>query len=285
MPLETSWAKNSNVNSENIFDEFTDSQEIKKELEKTDKDNEKDIYYYFKKIGWLLLAVNIISFLFIIACFGYVFIQNNDVKKEYSFLTPICSLFLWSDSIYLWTCYWVTPALEENSNKLNNLLMLQSQKILPLLWDKYSLENYNLSKKVSFLLEKWETRLKPLEILSQFDAMKDLFSSVDKSEITCYNITIENNIISMTCDSFSSDWNEDILNVDDTFLKTMPGWWTSISKASSFINFFEQYWDSPFTIINKPEYYTSETTTWPYTRKTTFQFSLRYTEISELEIN
>ncbi len=285
MPLETSWDNSTNINSENIFDEFTDSQEIKNELEKKDKDSEKDIYYYLKKIGWILLTVNIVFFLLIIGCFAYIYIQNNEVKTQYSFLTPICSLFLWNENIYPWTCYWVTPALAEHSKKLDDLLVTQSKNILPLLWDKYSLENYNLSKKVSFLLEKWETRLRPLKILSEFDAMKDKFSSVDKSEITCYNITIESDIISMSCDSFSSDWNGDILNVDNTFLKTMPGWGTSISKASSFINFFEQYWDSPFTVVDKPEYYTSEATTGPYTRKTIFQFSLRYAEITELEIN
>lgn len=285
-----SWEKqgenNSNINSENIFDEFTDSQEIKNEIERDDKNNEKDIYYYLKKISGVLLSLNIIGFLFIIICFAYIYIQNNDDKTEYSFLTPICSIFLWSDTIYPWTCYGITPVLREYTQMLEGVSVSQSQKILPLLWDTYSLENYNLSKKVWFLLEKAETRLRPLEILSEFDAMKDLFSSTDKSEISCYDITISDDIITMSCDSFSSDWNTDILSVEKTLLKTLNGWGTSISKASSFLNFLEQYADSPFTLIEKPEYFTSESyQSWPYTRKTTFQFSLLYTEESDFEIN
>jgi hypothetical protein len=60
-----------------------------------------------------------------------------------------------------------------------------------------------------------------LEILSEFDKMKDLFSSTDKSEITCYDILIIEDIISMSCDSFSSDWNTDILRVENTLLQTV----------------------------------------------------------------
>lgn len=286
MSWDTSGENNPSINSENIFDEFTDSREIKDELEKTDRDSEKDIYFYLKKFSWLLLGLNIVSFLLIIACFGYIYIQNNEEKTEYNFLTPLCWFFLWNESIYPWTCYWVTPALAEYSSKLDNLSSTQSQNILPLLWDKYSLENYNLSKKVDFLLEKWESRLRPLEILSEFDAMKDLFSSTDKSEISCYDINVAEDILSMSCDSYSSDWNTDILSVEKTVLKTLNGWGTSISKASSFINFFEQYSESPFTVIEKPEFYTSESfQSWPYTKRTTFQFSLRYAEISDLEIN
>lgn len=280
------WENKSSINSENIFDEFTDSKEIKEELEKTDKENEKDIYYYLKKLSWVFLILNIIFFLIIIACFGYIYIQNKEQKTEYNFLSPVCQLFLGSKSIYPSTCYWVTPTLAEFTSKLDELSKNQSQAILPLLWDTYALENFNVSKKVGFILEKWESRLRPLEILSEFDAMKDLFSSTDKSEITCYDIELANDILSMTCDSYSSDWNTDILSVENTALRTLNGWGTSISKASSFINFYEQYSESPFTVVEKPDFYTSESfQSWPYTRRTTFQFSLRYAKKTGLDIN
>jgi hypothetical protein len=90
----------------------------------------------------------------------------------------------------------------------------------------------------------------------------------------------------MSCDSFSADWNTDILSVEKILLKTVAWWWTSISKASSFINFLERYSMTPFTVIEKPDFYTSESyQSWPYTRKTTFQFSLRYTKQVPLDIN
>jgi cytoskeletal protein RodZ len=60
---------NVDINSENIFDEFTDSQDIKTELEKNDKNNEKDVYYYMKKISSFLLSINIVLFLLVISCF------------------------------------------------------------------------------------------------------------------------------------------------------------------------------------------------------------------------
>ncbi len=286
MPWDSSVESNVDINSENIFDEFTDSQDIKTELEKNDKNNEKDVYYYMKKISSFLLSINIVLFLLVISCFWYIYIQNNKEKTEYSFLNPICSLFLGSETIYPGTCYWVTPSLQEYTSKLDKIWLEQSKLILPLLGDTYSLENYNLSKKVDFLLNKWKTRLKPLEILSEFDKMKDLFSSTDKSEITCYDILIIEDIISMSCDSFSSDWNTDILRVENTLLQTVRWGGTSISKASSFLNFLEKYSLTPFTIIEKPEFYSSETfQSWPYTRKTSFEFSLRYSAQTSLEIN
>jgi hypothetical protein len=90
----------------------------------------------------------------------------------------------------------------------------------------------------------------------------------------------------MSCDSFSSDWNTDILRVENTLLQTVRWGGTSISKASSFLNFLEKYSLTPFTIIEKPEFYSSETfQSWPYTRKTSFEFSLRYSAQTSLEIN
>jgi hypothetical protein len=51
--------------------------------------------------------------------------------------------------------------------------------------------------------------------------MKDLFSSTDKSEISCYDVVIFDDTISMSCDSFSADWNTDILSVEKILLKTV----------------------------------------------------------------
>jgi len=286
MPLETSGKPNNDINSENIFDEFTGSQDIQEELDKNDKKWEKDIYYYLGKFSGFLLTANILLFLTIIAWFWYVYVQSNDSKTEYSFLAPVCNLFLWSTEIYPSTCYGVTSALNEYNTLLDTLSEQQSKRILPLLWDTYSLENFNLSKKVAFLLEKSNDRLRPLEILGEFDTMKNIFSPTDKSEISCYDISIAEDSISMTCDSFSSDWNTDIVSVENTTLKTLEWWGTSISKASSFIDFFERYPNSPFEVTKKPEKYGSESfQSWPYTQKTTFRFELLYTGSNTLETN
>jgi len=286
MPWDTSKEISKDINSENIFDEFTNSQDIKKELEKNEKSSDRDVYYYLSKISGFFLWINIVLFLTIITCFVYVYVQNQDDKREYSFLSPICWLFLWNESIYPGTCYGVSSVLSEYKNKLETLTSEQSNKIFPLLESRYSIENFNLSKKVSFLLEKWETRLKPLEILNEFDKMKNIFSPTDKSEISCYSINIINNVVTMTCDSYSSDWNTDILSVENNSLKAVSGGGTSISKASSFIDFFERYSASNFEVLQKPESFTSEVfQSGPYTQKTSFEFSLLYLNNSSAEIN
>jgi len=277
--------KNPDINSENIFDEFIQPEEIKTEIEKNDLDTQKDIYYYLKKISTVVLFCNVFLFLWFIVSLGYIYIQNNSERTEYSFLTPVCNLILWSKEITPGTCFGISPILNEYSSKLQELQLQQSSDILPLLGEKYWLENFNLSRKIAFILEKWENRLMPLDILSDFDEMKDTFSATDKSEISCYNMSIVDDMLSMTCDSFSSDWNTDILWVDDTVLKTRDWWGTSISKASSFINFLENYSETPFIIVDKPEFYNSETTTGPYTRKTTFNFTLLHVMQDNFDIN
>jgi len=94
MPKENPKDINQAVNSENIFDEFTNSDEIKKEIEQTDKNIEKDIYFYLKKISSILLVLNIIALLLILFSAFYIYVQEGEDKKEFSFLSPVCSLFL-----------------------------------------------------------------------------------------------------------------------------------------------------------------------------------------------
>ena len=265
--------------TENIFDELSNSAEIKQEIEKADKVNEKDIYYYLKKISGLLMILNIVTLLFILLGAYYIYVQQSDERKEYSYLAPICSLFVWSNAYFPNTCYGITYALNDYSQKLETETQKQVNLLLPLVGEVYSLENFNLSRKMSFILEKSKDRLKPKEILENFDLIKNAFSPTDKWELQCYDITISNNILSATCDAYSSDWNTDILTVRETTLVTLPWWGTSVSKASSFLYFLENYAESSFEILEKPRSFSSESVQIaPYTQKTTFQFQLLYKE-------
>ncbi len=271
---------------ENIFDEFTNSEEIRKEIAQSDMSSEKDIYFYLKKISSVLLVLNILTLLFILLGMFYIYVQNGEQKKEYSYLSPVCSLFLGSNEYFPNTCYWVSALLSEYQSKLWEETQNQVTTILPLLWQVYSLENFNLSKKVSFILEKSENRLRATEILSEFDRIKNIFSPTDKWEIDCYDITISASILDVTCDSYSSDWNTDILTVNDTTLLSLPGGGTSISKASSFLNFIESYSNSSFEVIEKPTKFNAENTQKsPYTQKTTFQFQLLFKQNNIYKIN
>ena len=271
--------------SQNIFDEFSESQEIWDEIQRIDKQQEKDVFFYLKKSNSFIFFLNVMLFLGICVFIAYSYVQTQEKKTEYSFLSPICSLFLGNIDIEGNTCYGVNPILIEYGEKLENLKKQQAEMTVPILWEIYSIENFNLSKKVSFLLEKTNTRLRPLEILTAFDSLKSRFASIDKKELRCYDISIESwNIMNVTCDAFSPDWDTSIVDLrgGDT-IESVAGWGTSISRASSFIYFLENHSDSNFQILEKPNSLSKqEIQELPYTQKTTIQLKLRYSDSSIL---
>lgn len=267
------------LNSENIFDEFTDSQDIQNEIKQVEQQEHKDLYYYLKHLNTVFICVNVLVFFIVITMFSYNYIQKQETKTSYNFLAPICSIFLWDVNKNDGNCYSVSSMLNEYQNKLTQEQSGQGQRILPLLWEVYSLENFNLSKKVSFILEKSQKRLRPLEILWEFDRIKNKFSPTDKWEISCYDIFISWWEVNITCESFSSDWNTDIISFEDERISQLSGWGTSISRASSFINFIENLPDSRLEVVEKPETFVSKSIQLgPYTQSTTFQLQLRYIE-------
>gem|GEM_PF-5138181 len=56
--------------------------------------------------------------------------------------------------------------------------------------DIYLVDNFIYSEVVSFLINTSKTSLQPIEILSHFDVLKNKFEPIDKSMISCKNITI-----------------------------------------------------------------------------------------------
>ena len=273
-----------NLDTQNIFEEFTNSGAVQDELEKVDISANKDIFYYIKKATNVIFIWNIILFICIIFSVFYIFIQEKEAKQEYGFLSPICFLFLWEGSLGGNTCYGVRPILREYEQKLKREWEEQTQRVLPLLEEIYSIENFNFSKRASFLLTKSEQRLEPLEILSSFDELKTQFAPRDKSEITCFNIAIsQGNILELTCDVFSSDWDNSIAFLENGSIGSLSWWGTSISRAGSFIDFIENYPRSPFTVLDKPTSFTIETVqNGPYTKKTTIQLQLWYAKFTDL---
>jgi len=84
--------------------------------------------------------------------------------------------------------------------------------VLILLPEVYKSENFLNSKEVIFLIDKGETRLRPLKILSLFDDLKNEFEAIDKSKISCNNISIDENFIfSTNCSVYSSAWESGIV--------------------------------------------------------------------------
>jgi len=61
----------------------------------------------------------------------------------------------------------------------------------------------------------------------------------------------------LSCDIFSSDWDTEIVSLEEDSIFSTDRSGTSISRASSFIDFIESYPNSSFQVINKPSVLTS----------------------------
>ena len=268
----------------NIFDEFTHAEEVVREVKEIQKAEEKDIFYYIKMLSLVFLVINIILGIWVLLFFSYRYIQNTPEKKPYNFLAPICQLFLGSKDYAPGTCFSITSMVQEYRDTYNTTRKSQMEQILPLLGEKYSIENFNDSKKVKFLLDEEATRLRPLDILTAFDEIKFKFSPQDKSDIFCSSINITSNgDISISCDVYSSDWDTKIITLDEGTISFLPSGGTSISRASSFIYFLEHITDSPFTIIDKNIALNVEDVDKPpYTKKTMIQLKLKYRDTESL---
>lgn len=275
---------NTELDTQNIFDELSESQSIGEEVRKMEEQQKRDLYYYIRKMNKGLFFLNTIIVMFLAIAAIYIYIQEKESKTEFTFLAPVCQLFLWTSDITPNTCFGITPILKEYQWKLDKEIMNQWEKLTGLVGDVYNIENLNFSRSTVFLLEKSQDRLRPLKILEEFDKLKNTFAPIDTSEISCYDLTMNSqNILQITCDAFSSDWDTSIANLSEGKLVYANAGGTSISRASSFMDFIDNYADSPFQIREKPKTLTSNTVqSWPYTQRTTFTMELKYNEISHL---
>ncbi|NDK10069.1 hypothetical protein GW846_04765 [Candidatus Gracilibacteria bacterium] len=270
--------KQNQIESENIFDEFSQSENLIEEVKHTDESFKKDSFYYLSIITKSLILLNIFVFFMFVLGFSYIFVQENTSNKEYSYLNQVCGLIVGEVHKDINSCRSVSSLLISYKNDVETLKIDQSKTILPLLGDAYAIENFNFSKKVLFLLEKTEKRTQPLDILAAFDAIKLQYEPTDKAEISCTNIQISaGDIMSLSCEAYSSDWDTKIVSLNSGNISQSKRGGTSISRAASFMNYIENASDSPFSIIEKTEILNSqEVNEPPYTQKTSFQIQLQY---------
>jgi hypothetical protein len=86
--------KESNIDSTNIFDEFSQDEGLKEEVEKIKISREKNSYYYLELISKFLKFINTVFILFFIVFSTYVYIQNDKTIKNTTYLNPVCELFV-----------------------------------------------------------------------------------------------------------------------------------------------------------------------------------------------
>lgn len=271
--------QNTNQEVGNIFDDFSLDESLKKEVEKQEEVSKRDIFYYIWKSNIFLVTINIFLLLLSVVFFGYIFVQRSEEPGVFSFLEPLCSVFVGRDDIYSSGCSSVTYSLADYKKRISEEETQQVEIVSPLLVDTYSIEDFLSSRRASFALDTSISRLRPLEILEAFDTLQEEFAPIDKLEVSCPNIVVKSNLrLELDCISYSSDWDRGLNQLEDGILRQSEQWGgTSISKAANFMDFIENSPGSQFRIVERPTTFTSDDVQFgQYTKKTSFRFTLEY---------
>lgn len=274
------------VSTDNIFKELSwwidfwdDKKDEKKEIK-------KDVIYYLELSKKIFIWVNIWFFVLLFFFFSYLKIQNNVNLYSKSILDPICFLVLSDDMKNTWDyCSSVKSLESDYKTKIESLKKDIITKLSSLAEDIYSIENFAYSREVSFLLDTESNKLNIVNLMNDFDRMKNDFSTWDKKMLVCDKIKITKDEADFECDAYSSSWETTAIKwwwiVWETWDRnTSLIQWTSISIASSFLNFIEKNPWYNFRVLEKQKIFSSEVVVWewPYVRKTTFNFKLKYSK-------
>lgn len=269
---------NKGIDTSNIFDDFSQDSSLVEEVDKLKKENNKDKFYYLSKSAHFLQTIFWIIFFVFIILFSYIYIQNNENITDSNALDPICFIFVWDINIDDTFCSSISSLHIKYKTSLEKAQKLQVEGIISILEKLYEIENFAKTKEVIFLTDKSINKLKVLDILEQFDNLKNDFNAVDKQKIQCNALIIDSksSTLSMNCTAYSA-WYERWFKwydaSDDNYIK-----WTSISIANSFLNYITKKSDI-FTVVERQKVFRSESILWEksdFTNKTSFNLKLKY---------
>lgn len=264
------------IDTTNIFEEFLDDANLHEEIDAIQEKKQKDLYYYLSIAGSVFKWGFLISLFLLVILWGYIWVQENPEMKDQSFLDPICFVFtngLPSQETY---CSSITALIAEYKEKKEKIKDEQLQLIIPLIEQSYRVNSFDSSKEVIFLLDKSENRIKALDILNDFDDLKNAYDSIEKEKIQCKALLLTNESLSMKCSAFTAGYEKNIIGFDAW--NTQKIRWTSISLANSFINYIEKKSDI-FEVTNRQKLFSSERVFWSntnFTHKTEFNLELKY---------
>lgn len=265
----------------NILDEFSVWEKEKAEVEKQQKKEEKNIYTRLKWANIFLWVFNGFLVLCFVLFFIYNSIQYTSSEKEYTFLRPVCKIF---NPLYTsgQECYGISFLLSQAEADLDTIQKNQYQSLEKILPDIIEQNDFYVSKRMSFLSEKTYTRLTPTEILDAFDTMKNKFSSIDKKEVQCYNLSFSSSdTLDVTCDIYASDWDKKVVEFQDGVKTYNTSWGSSVTKAAYFVDYFENDTNSSFWVLNRDDSFAEkDITEGPYTKMTTVHLTLQYKALS-----
>lgn len=273
----------------NIFQELSGELDFGKvNQEKSQKPSKWADYYM--RIASNVLAV-LIAGMFLYTAWVYMYSKiQNDPNFGWNILTqPFCFVILWDlqEKVEDGSCPSLTSLKNIFTAKTQDYETKTSQRLEKIFVDLYKIDNFSFSPEVSFLMENKVNKLRALNILNDFDRMKNDYTSWDKKQVECLGINISNqDVISMNCSVYTTNWQTaDILRGlgipgDTGSAKTSVMEWSSITAAASFLNFIEKNSQYNFQLINKPRSFTSETILdGPYVKKTSFTLELKYNNL------
>lgn len=247
----------------------------------------KDSEYYLKLTGTILFFLNIFLGIVTFIWVAFVKIENNDSLYSRSFLDPVCN-FILSESIKnTWeSCSSISALLKDYTSKTIDIKKKTVDKLSSIIETAYTIENFSNSKEIVFLMENKSKRLNILNILNDFDNLKNDFSWLDKEMIHCSTITIkDDSILETSCDINSSSWElaneagKGIIWYNGDTSSFIEG--SSISIAASFLNFIEKNSKYNFQLLEKQKDFSSSFITWNgnYIKTTNIKLQLKYNNL------
>lgn len=267
--------------TDNIFKELSQNLDFWEVKEENLGPKPKTTEDYLKQASVVLGILNIF-FLFLIAwVYGYIKIQNNPDFLGKTFLDPVCFLISMDEVPNTEeSCSSVAALIGSYNSKSEKLQSDISTRVLANVDQYYAIEDFIYSKEVSFLLDRKASKLRALEILWEFDKLRNNFVPAwDKKVVQCIPKELtKDGILSLSCEVFSPVWFAKIPG--STWDNRSETEWTSMTVANSFLNYIDKNIDSKFKIVDEPKGWSSEPVigVWWFSSRTVFEIKLQYSE-------
>ena len=263
------------LNTSNIFDEFEVDEKTKKDINELEKSINKDLPYYLEKIWSGVRLINYVLFILILIFVSYIILQRStaDFLNNKEYLSPFCNILNGTiEDVEL--CSSLAISTSKVEEDISNLQEGYMKKVASILQKTYEIDNVKNSKESIFIIDKNKNKNDPYIILNEFDKIKNEFTSIDKKKIQCKDIVIEGKIFEAKCSAFSTLWYDNIPWLK--WEKTNTISWTSITLASSFINYISNI--PNIRLLEKQKTFYSQTYFWEwnYTYKTDFKIKFEY---------
>lgn len=273
----------------NIFSELSEKLDVWNKKDDQGKPS-KDKWYYINLSWAFFWTINIILLFILVVGWLYIYIQNSETMYDKWYLNPFCMFMLWdlqSDKLTSGcSSIWALNAqyLSETDTLKKNIWE-SLDAIYP---DFYWNVNFSTSPTMDFLAASAARKLKALDMLNDFDRLKNDFSLWDKQLVICNNMEIiHDGTLTTNCEVYGRGWQDVDLRdsrwiIWSTWQVNDLIWWTDITRARSFLNFIDKNPKYNFQLLNKQKTFESKPNyqiQW-FTSSTTVSLELKYNDLN-----